>query len=104
MAAHPNVDAMNRLLLNTDNDVTLVMALIDRVQQDLEFFEGVIPFAEALLERYMTLGPNFQAREIEINRLHPFVSRLFKDLHQILHPQGGHRAHLDNNGTLSLGK
>lgn len=86
-------------------DVKVVLALIDRLSLEAKLLEQTEDFVQILTDYYLTRPANIIAQELSMHRKHPFLCRMIKDIHQIVHNiQPAHRAHTEMFGTLTLGK
>lgn len=94
------------LLLALVPHVPLLYALLRRVSEQIDVFD-VTEETHGLIALLLVVPEEFLAREMEWSRLHPWASRLIKDLHEIVH--GGHRGQIPNDPLgvgpgLTLGK
>lgn len=97
-------DAFERVMVSVNGDMRLALALVDRVAASPSFFSNDLALhADELVKYYQEQPVHKQAAEMETSRLHPYASRVIKDIHQIIHP-GGNRNHVTRMGTLDLGK
>ena len=89
--------ALQRVLDTLDGNVRLVFALTDRVAQAGAFITDarIEEYTAAVSAWYEGVPAHRHAEELEMSRRHPYIPRLVRDLHQLIHPGGGDRGHVD---------
>ena len=90
------MQALQRLAQTLGGDVRKLFALIDGLEQAVQFptDAAVQNYIRIVLDYYAGINPAQEPRKLECSRRHPYTTRTVRDLHQRIFAGGdcGHQA------------